>query len=285
MKTNVLTLIITMVVGIIMTGALLAPIISDNTDTEKTLTNVGANYSLYEAGETHTITFTTDSMITDGVAQPLPDISRYGSATIAYGEGGLLRLASNGVSWWGNISGEGSSRFIGSASSTTITISDAGACTATGANNSRSFSGTIMYANPSGNLALTYNPYVLEDSTIYGCGTTTVDAIAYGIYWSGNVSEITANAIVPPTQTFGTIETNTTNTTTNLLQVDSVVIPNDTAGTDFTYTYFFAPKEITYDNPNYVGSENAAILGAIPIVVIVAILMLAVGAIAYRRAD
>ena len=43
MKTNILTLVITLVVGIILAGSLLAPVVSDaqSTVTEKTMSNMG----------------------------------------------------------------------------------------------------------------------------------------------------------------------------------------------------------------------------------------------------
>lgn len=280
---NYIKILVSVLVGCLLVGVMV-PVIGSMTSTEATYTNHGSAYSLYEMGDTHTITFTADSMITDGVAQPRPDTSRYGSATIAYGSGGLIRLVSNGgIQWWGSVSGEGSNRYIGPSTTTTITISETGVCTASGDNNSRSFSGTIMYANPSGNLALTYNPYVLEDSQIYGCGTTTVDAITYGIYWDGTVEGITANAIVPPTQNFGDIIVNTTNPYTDLLKVDSVVIANETAGENFTYTYFFAPKEITYDNPQYVGVTLSSILDLLPLLAGVCLLMIGVAYFINRR--
>lgn len=274
------------VIGILVFAALLIPVINGATDTEATINNKGAKYALYETGETHTITFTADSMITDGVAQPIPDTSVYGGATIAYGEGGFIRISyDNNLYWWGSVGGSGSQRYLGPATSITITIDDTGRLDTTGASTNRGFGGTVVYPNPNGNLALTYNPYVLEDSHIYGAGATTVGGVSYGVIWDGTISEITATGTYPPDQEFGDITVTTTNPATNLLKVSSVVIPDVTAGESFTYTYFYAPATLTYDNPGYVGVDASEILGVVPLVLIISLIMGIVGVALYQRIE
>lgn len=273
-------LVIALVVGGLLVGGLLIPSIEGMTEPEKTIINKGANYALYELGETHTITFTADSMITDGVAQPLPDTSVYGAATVAYGAGGMIRYHTNGyLAWWGNVYGEGSNRSLGPAVNITLNIDENGTLLSDGASTNRGFTGTVMYANPAGNLALSYNPYVVEDSHIYGAGATDVAGVSYGVMWDGTVSEITVSPTYPPAQDFGEVTVNTTNPATNLLKITSVVIPDTTAGADFTYTYFFAPKEITYDNPLQLDATQIAMFGVISILGIVALVVVAANGI------
>lgn len=279
MDNRYIGLIIGLVVGIIMIGSLMVPVLSAQTSETKIIENEGARYSLYEVGDTHTITFTADSMITDGVAQPLPDTSEYGSATVLYGTG-IFRYHSDGnIRFWGVLSGSDVNRSLGSAVNVTITIDESGTALATSSDESvipREFSNTVMYANPAGNYALSYNPYVVEDSTIYGCGNTVIEDTTYTMSWTGTVEGITVSWVYPPDQEIGTIEYNTTSIATNLLKVDSIVIPIESAGGDATYTYFFAPYEVEYDNPEYIGSDNASLVLVIPVIFIVSLVIFAV---------
>lgn len=276
--------IVGIVVAIIVVSVVLIPVTGEVTAETATIKNKGAHYSLYEEGETHTITFTADSMITDGVAQPLPDTSVYGAATVAYGNTGIIRYSSAGhLGWYGIVSGSGQSRDLGLATNVTINIAADSIGSTSGASTDRSIGYTIAYANPNGQYALTYTPYVLEDSIIFGAGNTVVGGVNYGIYWTGTVDNITVSSILPPDQEIGDITVNTTNPATNLLKIDSVVIPNITADTDLTYTYFFAPATLVYDNPGYIGDTLAAILSVVPIFVVLAILMGIVGLMYFNR--
>lgn len=280
------TLIAAVVLAAIMLSSMLIPIVSSSTSTEATITNEGAKYSLYETGDTHTITFTSDSIITDGVAQPLPDTSLYGSATIVYGTG-IFRYHSDGnVRFWGVLASGDVNRSLGSAVNVTIAIDETGTATATSTDESvtpRNFSGVIMYANPAGDYALSYNPYVVEDSTIYGCGNTIIEDTTYTMAWTGTTEGITVSWVYPPEQEIGTIAVNTTDVQTNLLKIDSIEIPIESAGGGATYTYFFAPKEITYENPDYAGESESTLLGVIPILVTVGIILGVIGMLFLRR--
>ena len=284
--------IVTLVVGasvmVLIFSAILVPIIGTGTNTTATADNAGPRYALYEAGEAHAITFTADSMITDGVAQPLPDTSVYGSATVIYGTAGIIRYTSEGrLGWYGVISGAGQNRDLGLATNITINVSEEGIGTTEGASSNRSIGTVIAYANPTGQYALTYNPYVLEDSTIFGAGNTVIEGVNYGVYWTGTVTDgITVSSIIPPNQVIGEVTINTSNPATNLLKIDSVVIPDTTAGADLTYTYFFAPAQITYDNPTYVNDSGVrALLSAIPIIAMIGIVLAVVGVAIVGRND
>lgn len=277
MENKLIGTVLTIVVGVVLLGSLLIVAINDYTDETRDYRNVGTLYEPYTEGDTHTITFTEDSVVTDGVAQNLPDTSAYGAATIIYGSGGMIRYMDTGyLSWWGTIGGSAANRSLGVATAVTITIADTGATTAVGASSTRSIGLATMYPDPDGAYALAYNPRVLEDSTMYGCGVTTVGDASYAVAWTGTIEEITASSIFPADQEFGTIAVNTSNPATNLLKIDSVVIPNTTAGADFTYTYFFAPKSVTYENPDNLGSSNSAILLSIPVIVIAGLLVITV---------
>lgn len=275
--------IIAVFVGVLVTATILVPVVGGFTDDEVTVENEGARYSLYELGDTHTITFTADSMITDGVAQPLPDTSVYGSATVVYGVGGVIRVAPNGITWYGSISGQGANRYIGSLESTTITIDAEGRTTAVSGSNERGLNGSIMYPDPKGALALSYNPYVLEDSEIYGAGVTNIEGTYYSLYWSGTSAGVTAEPIPPNSHVLGDSVVNTSNPYTNLLKINSVVIAGDTADADFTYTYFFAPYKVVCDNPNQLDNGTyTALLLILPVLMFVACALLAVRAISGR---
>lgn len=278
---RIIGLVIALVVGGLLVGGLLIPTVQGMTETEKTQINEGANYALYESGDTHVITFTETTMITDGIAQPLPDTSVYGAATVVYGTGGIMRIDSSGtLRFWGYISGDAvADRSMGAATNVTLTISDDGSIASSGATIDRGFSGLIMYPNPVGNYALSYNPYILEDSIIYGAGATNVGGINYGVTWTGDIEGVEVTSIYPPDQEITGTVVNTTNPVTNLLKVSSVVISDATADADFTYTYFFAPKEISYLNPIQLDATQIALFGVISILGIVALVVVAANGI------
>lgn len=279
--------IIAVFVGVLVTATILIPVVGGFTDDEVTIENTGARYSLYELGDTHTITFTADSIITDGVAQPLPDTSDYGSATVVYGTG-IFRYHSDGnIRFWGVLGGGDVNRSLGLAVNVTITIDETGTALATSSDISitaRTFSNTVMYANPAGDYALSKTPYVLDDSPIYGCGNTVIEETIYTLSWSGSVEDgITISWVYPPEQEIGDIEVNTTEVKTNLLKIDSIVIPIESASGEATYTYFFAPYEITYDNPNKLDNGTyVALLLVLPVLMFIVCALVAVRAISGR---
>lgn len=279
--------IIAVFVGVLVTATILVPVVGGFTDDEVTIENTGARYSLYELGDTHTITFTADSMITDGVAQPLPDTSDYGSATVVYGTG-IFRYHSDGnIRFWGVLSGGDINRSLGLAVNVTITIDETGTARAINSDSSvvpREFSGTLMYANPSGDYALSKTPYVVDDSPIYGCGNTVISDVTYTLSWAGSVEDgITVSWVYPPEQETGEIVVNTSEVRSNLLKIDSIVIPIEGTDGEATYTYFFAPYEVSYDNPNKLdNSTYTALLLVLPVLMFIVCALVAVRAISGR---
>lgn len=72
MKANLMTLVITLTVGIILTGSLLAPVISDATETERTFQNVGI-YVNEDPDETYEIVWDGTTLEINGGTVTLPE--------------------------------------------------------------------------------------------------------------------------------------------------------------------------------------------------------------------
>ena len=122
MRTNVLTLIITLVVGIILTGALLGPVISDATETETTFTNEGGFFPMSEIlatdSESHVLTWdgSNRGVITiDGVSFNAHDVYGTQALSVIASESWVVRYWSagdsneyiqvyNGTTWFGQSS-------------------------------------------------------------------------------------------------------------------------------------------------------------------------------------
>lgn len=306
MKANLLTLVITLTVGIILAGSLLMPVINDNTDTTKTYTNLGMPYAEAVSGETHTITVTSSEITSDGetIDQTLFP-GEFGHYTLVYGSDGFVRFDVNTNVKVINISGRYNLSLANDAT-ITVSISGTGATISTTASESTySLTDVEYFISTTGPMVLAVNPVVLNDSDIIGEGETEFstsigipDPLDVALYWEGTTEGITGTVIQyangdnwnKPTIKESVI--NTTEQAGGCLKIDSVVITYSATNRDnseynpaSTYTYFLAPKEITYNNPNYIGDGNAAIMEAIPYLIIAALVVMAAGALYLKRDD
>ena len=306
-KINILTLIITLVVGVIMTGALLAPVTNDYSEATKTIENVGMPYT--EAGGDHTIIVDVDGITFDGETVDMSKFpGNFQTYTLVYGEKSFVRWGATNVL---TVSDSDVLRTFNVSSGNTVTITLSGTTvTVTTSASTQSFTANdvLYHISPSGgDYVLSLNPYVSEGDTVYAAGDTYFTTggsvrpapIRLWIVWTGEGDNITISAngfsgsgydavsVADPIVTLN-------NPTSNLYQYESIVFDWTATATvegesteyplTSTYSYFLAPAEVTYDNPNYVAG-GAGLISVIPIIVIVAILMVAVGAVAYRRAD
>lgn len=290
-KTNLLTLVVMLTVGIILAGSLLMPVLSEYTTATQTYYNDGIPYAAPDE-DTHIIVISSDgaafTITTDGETCETPDLTLYGSATIVYCSDISLRLFTTG-----EVSGEGKnslgtvSKFtLGTVDSdTSVTITITGDDATSG---SYTFSDVRAYISTEGAYVLCSTPKVNEDSDIMIIGgTTTKGGIGtYSITGIGTVDDFEAK-IVRGNGTVEATSVNVTNVDGNLSTVDQIVIDVTYNSNDYqtTYTYFLAPHEVTYTPGNYLGANNAALLAAIPILVIVGILMVGVSAIVVKNRD
>ena len=299
MNTKLIPIVLTLVVGIILAGSVLVPVLNDYGDKEKTLTNLGMPFAKTDDAN-HTITVDSDGITVDGIDIDLSLFpGNFPNYSIVYSEHGFIRWDKTNVMYSANKE-EGSSAVIAQfdCATNTVTIAingtDATISSSDATVVTRQISDVICYIAPEGDYRLSLNPYVTEDSELIAGGITvfTNPLVNCYIVWNGTIEEITAQILAVGggyTATLGDVAVNTTAIHTDLSKIDSVTL-DVTLSKDSTdsnvvasYTYFVVPATIEYTNPNYVGDTNSTLLATIPIMVIIALLMVAVGVVARRN--
>lgn len=284
MKTNILTLIITLVVGVIFAGALIAPVISDAQKTigpEVEYTNAGHGYALISSNSDITATL-TDTSITIGENEYTSDGSTYwmiASDTFAIWYGGgvnhpiLITDRTN--------EGELYQPWIDTASITmsngtyeiTYTPVGEGAIEETYTNTYT----WIMVPSENGE-------YISVDAGSTNYIKSLNDLIFSGYYSTGendtyySLKNGTAKAGEYTASVSGTLTL--VEGTTDVYTVTNPLM--HVGDEEFTPFMYLVKQNVT---GHAASGASYSLLGAIPIMVIVALVMVAVGAIAYRRAD
>lgn len=294
-KMNALTLIITLVVGVILTGSLLGPVITDASETERTIVNDGyfnvdtteGDFSFswdYDAPSTYVINDNEVSFV-----------NSYGvDLSLVMSDSFFIRSDHNGVSVYFN--GDGVGNVVANATNTTLEVNRVnGVITATNGDITRTIndSSTIYYISESGNFVMkkiTDPVYLLEDSVIFARGYTTLPGPTYtSILIKGDIAN---GVIVSAGNTSVTISNPVINTTevseyVGVYSLTDITMTGTVSGTDYpiTYNYFVVPAEVTAELSEHLTPGQISLIGAIPVMVIVALLMVAIGGIALRRND
>lgn len=304
MKTNILTLVITLVIGIILAGSLLAPVISDAQKTigpEVTLTN-DSDIVLREIedGDVFKLTSTV-------VSGSKTDVWTINDAPIAGINGSALGwnvgLISDAMYVQVMASGNPSSGSVLMMDSTTGEKQYISRATTDGTYVwSWTFSdGELTYIDRYGTTVTAqytwgYVACPFEEGEYYsaeasgsGVCKSVNDLILCGAYTTGALDTAYAyyNGQTYAANTDYTMsvdaQTELHAGTTDIYDITVSVNMTDGTNTEtFTPFRIFLPYEVT---GHEAGGASYALVGAIPIMVIVALLMVAVGAIAYRRAD
>ena len=308
-KTNVLTLIITLVVGVILTGALLGPVVSDASETERTFTNAGY-FTMNK--------YATDEEVTVSWDHSDPDVVSVGDETIditapvgkwvsiVVGDNWYFRYIHTNadvrevqMSYGGvatitaSTSNEKDLTIVCSEGTATGTVYTAGV-----AETPKTASYTELYViSENGDYYIMKDSdaaaTMLKDSKFVGVGQTFLSGGASIIKVEGTIEDGATVTIVGSTVTDSvdadTISVNATPKSGYIDCYDLSTITFDvtTSGgtTHATYSYFIVPAEVTAERSDHLTPGQIALMGAIPVMVIVALLMVAVGAIALRRAD
>lgn len=286
MKTNILGLLMTLVVGVILAGALLAPVISEAQTTMGdpiTKTNEGTNDIAYG------IVSSTEITITNGTTVSVDGNALVRSTDVAYifctdSAFGWLSGSNSLIFIAGESRAQNTTLVVDTTKSATISAAD-GTLTVTLGDNTYTASYEWLLV-PSANgeyvQALTLNDrnYYLDNSKdviILGGDYTTGDLDTFYWYYNGETKAQDGKIM-----SVGFAKT-LVDGTTDIYSGHPVVTITD--GDD---TESFTPYR-TFVKENIAGHATAgasySLLGAIPIMVIVAILMAAIGAIALRRAD
>lgn len=220
------------------------------------------------------------------------------SASLAIGEESVLRLYSTGDLVVIGASGTVSLGQVSEGNPVSVTVAgDVLRYTAAGGAAGTS-AGMRAYIASDGEMAMSSNPYVVEDSDVilggyaHDLATTTGDTVSVGYTYAGKVSDPVADAVLAPVSAGGNAAVSTeadpelSSVRTDLLRVDGILFTtewSDGGESVATYSYFLAPYEVVYSNPEYIGGSNATLLGAVVVIAVVAILMMAVGAIRTGR--
>lgn len=286
-------------VGVILVLSLCLPLVNASTAETRTVNNEGAYFTEPDE-ETHTIVYYNDKCTVDNATVDYPEGFVSGTnrnATIAIGGEWMLRLDNNYLRL--QLGGPNNTY-------TAETIPDEGiTATLTGTTLSLTLNGTdyalencAYYLADTGGLVMCYNPYILADSELIGGIRANGDnnnGVVYDVFQiiSGNVTDGFTSTVCravlftsPSTLTTvsSTFTSNTSVVEGDLLKLDSIIenmVFVDESTGEATITYLLAPATITYDNPDYVGSDLAALLDLIPLLLIVA-LVVAVVAYAVR---
>lgn len=309
MKTNVLTLAITLTVGIILAGSLLMPVLSDATTTERTFDNDGF-FFMKEYDTTTPVTITWDHTAPSIISVNGEDCNFTAPANlwVSYGIGDnwFIRAAGEDHNRTIQVSYGGTNAAAASVTSgtdlkivceegtATIEIYTSGVVTRT---NTASYTEFYVISNE--------GPYVMKNNTIPAYMAADSEFIGLGS------TSITGGGLIVCKIT-GTIETGatveliaqTTGVDAEVVE-DSVKInyeslsgyegykltsiqfdvSNGGVEDTVTYTYFAIPATVTLELSNHLDSGEIAILNALPILIIVALVMMAVGALYLKRDD
>lgn len=317
MNNKLIPLCITLVVGIILAGSVLMPVISDATKTTETYTNDGYyRMTHYDATSDHTMFWTyekpdTVTIDNEDVKLTYPTVAG-SSVTVIADTDWIFRLyvGPSGPAFIDYIPSTGGVTRATVADSMTLTV------TLTSGSMSASFSDgttkTGTYTDiwlPSNNGDLTMKKadktaYVLGDSEIVGYGissplnhngqplsgpgdgiylTGTYDDGITGTIWRGTdgaLSNIELHATADDAHKDLYLFDKITATFTLTETVDSETVTTDTA---LTYNYVIVPYQVTAELSNHLTPGQIALMGAIPIMVIVALLVVAVGVVARKN--
>ena len=298
MKANILTLAITLTVGIILAGSLLMPVISDATTTEKTFLNKGYYEMTYTEADDVSMTWdSTDphKVTVNDVVIDLPATADLpGPINIICGDDWFIRYTGTGLQFYPST---GSSVNAGSGVDMTVTASEGTVTITTNAEPAVTKTAyyTFLYVVSENGAYVMKNTneaaYVHKDSEIYGIGRSTVTGGYVKIKITGSIDDgFTASEVGSSAYTFGDITVNYTTESEyidlyRLSSLQFAVTDSSENTSNLTYSYFIVPASVTSELTNHLSNGEIAILNALPILIIVALVVMAAGALYLKRDD
>lgn len=312
MDKKIVMISIAAVIGIIVLGSVLMPILDEATATTDTFTNEGYFYmeKLASSDDTeHTLSWvSTDSKIltVDGVDMDITTwgLSSYQQVTVFATETDLVRLGVTSVGFglqWIQIRGATIS-YASAGSNFDATISNGSASimldTETDPRELTYTDAYIIQPDKSDYVMKKMNDsaYMNSDSPIYSLGYT---ALSYGggndnavLKVSGDVKEVNVTAVRQSSAyelTFSniTIDKSTVSGYNDLYsfkKITFVATENSTAN-DCTYSYVIVPHEVTAERSVHFTAGQNAIFAAIPVLIILAVLLGVVALVIRSRMD
>ena len=305
MNNKLIPIVITLVVGIILAGSVLMPVLNDATKTEQILTNEGfSRYAAIEATEESPIIITWDhtnpKYLTVGDDQ-INCSSLQSYTSIVFGDDWAIRYitaAGSTITTTIQYIGPTASEYVqvttAGTADLTITL-EAGDMTITdGTTTNTADYTTAYYPNSNGSMimkAANSSAYLLKDSSIINAnGITQVGTVGVGVHFEGTVADGYEFTLYRNSN-----NTEVTNVESNYVEnkdyigvielttVTFDMTPEEGDATAATYSYFLVPYQITAELSQHLTPGQIALMGAIPVLVIVALLVVAVGVVARRN--
>ena len=304
-KTNLLTLVVTLTVGIILAGSLLMPVLSDATTTEKTLTNDGL-FEMKAVDATTDFTlewdYTTPNQIT--VNDEVVELTKGQFAlTVFFTEDLIFRHTwSDSISVYETANNSTSPVIIASVGFTrnlTASCEDGTLTVIAGATTKTSTMTSGMIAATDGTHVMkdaTATAYLLDNSEFYGAGYTSnaLNAAStnfLGIFKGTIDGGITIISQVPEDYELSNIEQNYTQIQTSTYKelygytsFEYDLTDGENTG-HVTYSQIVVPKEINAELAQHLEDASITLLNALPILIIIGLVLAGVGAIFFRNRD
>lgn len=292
---NLLTLAITLTVGIILAGSLLMPVISDATKTTGILNNATGSQLGYliEIDDESEYTMTWDVTTPDVVEVNGENVTLYAGTVICGGDPDfIIRYYSGSTKY---IQGrDGTTNFT---ANSTLDISIAsGTITIEADENTYTYSITKGFAlAKSGEYVMKSSAqaaYMLADSEFNAYGVSSTDGSSLWLKISGTIADgATAERISGASGTLSDVEIHSTAVDgyIGVYALDkltlSFVNSSTDVTTDLTYNYFIVPASIEAELSEHLNPGEIAIMNALPVLIIVALVMMAAGALFLKRDD
>lgn len=303
---NILVMIITVTIGIIFAGSLLAPVIDDVTTTEKTFDNTADALWQVEHLDTESeYTFVWDHTSPTTALSNGETVNLKTGTVICATDSFLIRYGSdaNGkylqsvganlgiiVSETGTNEGDVTISISSGTISATIVKTATTTVTATFDEGWGIVShGDYVMKSP------TQNAYVLDDSTIFALGLTNINNVWNNMFQiTGTVEEVEVTQLNPSPATY-----TTSNVTITSADVDGYEKLHTITSIDFlatnisdstitkacTYNFFIVPATVTAELSQHLDDTEISLMQVMPLILIACLLLGAVGFVVYRGRD
>lgn len=295
MNNKLIPLVLTLVVGIILTGSLLMPVLADTTETEHTFTNDGVFRMTDE--DSYSITYDAQNLkfVVNGEDYPFESFPQ-GRWTLVSTDKFMFRFQA--------YANEGYGLFISDTNSTTAIANTETTTPRTWTFANGVYTGydgvtTREYTTesfrgfaPDGDYIMTNGtdkPFVNGNSSIIiGHGLTMINSNNTPFYITGTVN----NGVTVTTKDTVTVDNVAVNTVKSSKYADCYTLNSITFDATLnnttvsaTYDRIIVPYQVTVEVAEPLSDGEISLLNALPILIIIGLVMVAVGAIVVKNRD
>ena len=299
MNNKLIPIVMALVVGIILAGSVLMPVLNDATKTTDTFENSGY-FHMEKYGTDDDVTIVWDpatpkqSSDNGGAYLPATPVNQF--VNVAIGDDWYFRYADGGSNTYVQVTYGGIEQVAGSNSDgQTVTVTcSGGTATITKGTTTQTATYTELYAISGDTGAYTMknaneSVTVAGDTEFIGLGSTALGTGKAVLKVTGNVDDGADVTVIGSTASEVTISDITvaavsmTGHNGYTLSNVTFTITADDEEYPATYSYFIVPASVTLELAEHLPPGQIALLGAIPVLVIVALLVVAVGVVARRN--